>query len=159
LIAKSRTRNRTCIRCGSCCATYPCALAPDDLGEIAAFLGMSSANAFRRYLVLDYAAAPGGKLYYVCPARFGDRTGRVVDWDWAFESSPCIFLHGNSCAIEHVKPRGGRTFSCHLIRSTRRNRVVFGKRKAAKVWRGNPLLEQLLALAKTQPSSTHALPS
>jgi len=159
LTAKLRSRDRACVRCGGCCATYPCALAPDDLEQIAAFLGMSSAEVFRRYLVLDYTATSGRKLYYLCPARLGDRAGKVVDWDWAFESSPCIFLRGGGCAIEPVKPRGGRTFSCHLVTSTRRNRVIFGKRNAAKAWRGNPLLEQLLALAKAQPSSTRALPS
>ena len=159
MTANSRTRDRDCVRCGNCCATYPCALAPDDLEQIAAFLEMNSTEVFRRYLVLDYAAASGRKMYYVCPARFGDRTGRAVDWDWAFNSSACIFLRGDGCLIEPVKPRGGRTFSCHQISRTRRNRVIFGKKRATEAWRGNPMLKQLLALAKTQPSSTCALPS
>lgn len=149
MTANPRDKKGTCNRCGSCCATYPCALAPDDLGQIAAFFGMSSAEVFRRYLVLDYTAASGRKLYYLCPARLNDRAGKVVDWDWAFDSSPCIFLRGDGCAIEPVKPRGGRTFSCHLVTSTRRNRVIFGKRNAAEAWTGNPVLEQMLCLAKT----------
>ena len=157
MIAKSRIEKQTCNRCGTCCTTHPCALAPDDLGKIAFFLRMSCTDVFRRYLVLDYTIASGRKLRYLCPARVGDKPGRAVDWDWAFIGSPCIFLHGNSCAIEPVKPRGGRTYSCHMATNTRRNRVIFGKRDAAKAWRGNPVLEQLLSLAKTHPSNTDAL--
>jgi len=137
------------MRCGSCCATYPCALAPEDLERIAGFLGMSCTDVFRTYLVLDYAVVPDKKRYYACAARFSDKPGRIVDWDWAFKSSPCIFLRHDACAIEPVKPRGGRTFSCHLEYHTKRNRVIFGKRKAAKAWRGSPLLDQLIAVAET----------
>jgi Fe-S-cluster containining protein len=154
LTAESRTEKGTCIRCGGCCTTYPCALAPDDLGKIADFLGMSCADVFRRYLVLDYAAASGKKHFYVCPARVGDRTASFVDWDWAFASSPCIFLRDDSCAIQPVKPLGGRTFICDLATTTRAD-GIFGKRQAAKAWRGSSLLGELLTLAKTQASSGH----
>ena len=157
MTAKSRIRSPTCTRCGSCCATHPCALAPDDLEKIAAFLGTSCTDVFRRYLVLDYTLASGRKLHYLCPARVGDKPGRIVDWDWAFTRSPCTFLHGNSCAIEPVKPRGGKLFFCHLATNTGRNRVIFGKRNAARAWRRNSVLEQLLALAMTQASNTHDL--
>lgn len=151
MIAKSRIEKQTCNRCGTCCRTHPCALAPDDLGKIAFFLRMSRTDVFRRYLVLDYTIASSRKLRYLCPARVGDKPGRAVDWDWSFTGSPCIFLHGNSCAIEPVKPRGGRTFSCRLISRTGRNRVTFGKKRAAETWTGNPLLSELLTIAKTQP--------
>jgi hypothetical protein len=153
LSAKSPNQYRACTRCGSCCGTHPCALAPDDLRGIANFLGITCTDLFRRYLVLDYTLSSGRKLHYVCPGRFGDKCGTLVDWDWAFKSSPCIFLTGNSCGIEPVKPRGGRTFLCRLVTGAKRNRAVFGKRKAAEAWMGNPVLERLLAIAKAQPSS------
>jgi len=120
-------------------------MAPEDLMKLARFLGMSTAEAFKRYLILDYVLVSGQKRYYACPARVGDQPGGIVSSDWTFSDSPCIFLSDNSCKIEQAKPRGGKSFSCFLM-TGKRNRLGFGKRGAAEAWGRSQLLRELLRL-------------
>lgn len=143
----------SCLKCGTCCITHPCALAPSDLARIASFLHTTAQDLFRRYLVLDYVLAYGKKRYYVCPARKNEKAAKIVDWNWTFSGSPCIFLHENKCTIEPVKPRGGRTFVCRLMTFEKTNRVAYGKRTAAKDWGRNEMLKHFLSMAETGGSS------
>jgi Fe-S-cluster containining protein len=143
-----RPAYKACLRCDSCCMTHPCALAPSDLMRIAVFLGISSAELFRKYLVLDYDLTSGKRRYYACPARVGDEPGTIVPCTWTLANSPCVFLRDNSCTIEQVKPHGGRVFACRLMTASKRNRIGYGKKKAAKDWSRSRMLDQLMALAQ-----------
>jgi Fe-S-cluster containining protein len=138
---------RPCLRCGLCCATHPCALSPRDLDRISSFLGLSSDEAFRSYFVLDHARIAGRRHYYVSPARLNDEAGKLASPEWTFEDSPCVFLRGKDCAIEHVKPLGGRALSCRLMTGGARDRIRFGKRRAAMAWCREPSLKRLLSIA------------
>jgi hypothetical protein len=139
--------DRACLRCRSCCIAHPCALAPSDLIRIARFLGISSSELFRKYLVLDYVFASGSRHYYVCPARVGEEPGTIVASTWTFADSPCVFLRDNSCTVEPVKPRAGRAFLCRLMTGSNRDCIGYGKKTAAKDWSRSQILDQLLALA------------
>ena len=137
-------QGKSCLRCGICCKTHPCALAPDDLIKLARFLGTSSAEIFKRYLVLDYVFVSGEKRYYACPARASDQPGTIVASAWTFSDSPCVFLRDNICTVEQAKPRGGKSYSCVLM--TPKKSAAFGKMRAEKAWRGSQLLKELLCL-------------
>lgn len=140
---------RPCGRCGSCCTNYPCALSPGDLARISKFLCVTSPELFGRFLVLDYVLISDKKHYYVCPARKSDQPGKTVSLAWAFSDSPCIFLHRNRCGIEQVKPRGGRSMMCPLMRAEGDGNG-YGKQRAARDWGRSSALRGLLALAKHQ---------
>jgi Fe-S-cluster containining protein len=144
-------QSRICFGCGSCCIAHPCALAPLDMSKIADFLGVSIDSLFQRFLVLDFVEHSGRRRYYICPARKNDRAGTVVDGDWTFSSSPCIFLRDGKCSIEAVKPRGGRMYYCRYIAQSGRNMVRYGKKRAAKDWSRARLLRQLTSLASKRP--------
>lgn len=135
-----------CLGCAKCCVTHPCALEPEDLGTIANYLNLPEDELFARFLVLDYVESEGGKQYYVCPARKGDVTGTVVDRNWTFSDSPCIFLHNGRCSIQQVKPKGGRTYYCSLLTNTGHVAVGYGKKASANDWSGSPGLRRLLTV-------------
>jgi Fe-S-cluster containining protein len=123
-----------CFECAKCCFTQPCALEPEDLTKIANYLDLTEKELFNRFLVLDYVEAEGTKQYYVCPARKTDVPGRIVNPDWTFSDSPCIFLHQRRCSIQDVKPKGGRTYYCGLLTDTRKNVVAYGKKRSTRDW-------------------------
>lgn len=152
VLSEYQRENKTCLRCGSCCTTHPCALAPSDLIRIARFLGISSTELFRKYLVLDYVFASGSRHYYVCPARVGEELGAIVASTWTFADSPCVFLRDNSCTVEPVKPRGGRAFLCRLMTGSNHDCIAYGKKTATKDWSRSQILDQLLALATNHSS-------
>lgn len=143
---ETESKLESCLQCGKCCTTHPCALAPDDLAGIARFLSLSEESVFDRFLVLDYVADSGERHYYLCPARRGDKPGRIVTTDWPFLPSPCIFLSNNRCAIEEVKPRGGREFSCRLMTGSNHDLIRYGKKTAARDWNESSLLIRLLSM-------------
>ncbi|NVM28553.1 MAG: YkgJ family cysteine cluster protein [Candidatus Helarchaeota archaeon] len=125
-----------CKKCGQCCYTYPCALHPDDVPRIAAFLGISIKKTIARYLIWDFCADDTGRdVFYLCPKRKGD-LGLVADYRWAMERfRPCIFLSKDRlCRIHDVKPLGGR-LSWHLTSH-------YTKRDAVREWKDSPLLNK-----------------
>ena len=134
---------KPCSRCAKCCITHPCALAPNDLGKIADHFGLSKRELFMRFLVLDYVEVSGDRLYFVCPARKNDQAGVIVNSDWTFSDSPCVFLAGNECSIEDVKPEGGRRFCCSLMTRSNRNFIGYSKMKSASDWSKSHLVNNL----------------
>ena len=124
------------------------------MGNIARFLFLSEKGVFNRFLVLDYIVDSSEKRYYLCPARRGDRPGRIVTTDWPFLPSPCVFLSNSGCRIEEVKPRGGRELSCRLMTVSNYNLMGYSKKTAARDWNRSPLLNQLLSVAIKNESQT-----
>ena len=133
---------KSCQKCGKCCRAHPCALSPEDVRKIASHFRLTSEQLFKKYLVIDYVHRSNERLYYPCPARKGDKRGTIVSSNWALSDSPCIFLTSNRCAIEEVKPKGGRTLSCSLM-TLGRNQIGYGKTKATLDWNNN-LLKQMI---------------
>jgi Fe-S-cluster containining protein len=138
---------KSCSQCTKCCITHPCALAPSDLGEIADHFNLREEELFRRYLVLDYVETGGKRQYYVCPARKNDRPGTIVELGWTFSDSSCIFLNGQACSIQEVKPKGGKTLYCSLMMNSNRNLVGYGKVISARDWNRTNILKVLLNVA------------
>lgn len=138
--------SRNCQRCGKCCRTHPCAISPEDLPRIAAYLGLADEQLFKKYLVIDYVQESNRRLYYLCAARSGDVPGKMVPSNWTFSESPCVFLKSDSCLIEEVKPKGGRTLSCRLM-TLGVNHIRYGKGKAVLDWNNNHFLKQMLPRA------------
>ena len=136
-----------CSGCTKCCVTHPCALEPKDLASIARHLGVSEKGLFNQFLVLDYVEKAGLRQYYVSPARKADTPGTIVNPDWAFSESPCIFLNGTSCSIQRAKPRGGTTYYCRLLTSSGQEQVGYSKKKSAADWSTTIVLKELLELA------------
>jgi Fe-S-cluster containining protein len=117
------------------------------LANIARFLSLSEEGAFNRFLILDYVVDSEERRYYLCPARRGDRPGRIVTTDWPFFPSPCVFLSNNRCRIEEVKPRGGRELFCRLMTGLNHDLIGYTKKRATRDWNESPLLIQLLSMA------------
>jgi len=136
-----------CFECAKCCFTQPCALEPEDLRNIANYLNLTQIEFFNRFLVLDYVETEGAKQYYVCPARKTDLPGRIVDPDWTFSDSPCIFLQQSRCSIQDVKPKGGRTYYCGLLTGTAQNIVAYGKKRSVRDWSQESGLKKLVNIA------------
>ena len=108
---------------------------------------------------MDYIVDSGEKRYYLCPARRGDRPGRIVTTDWPLLPSPCVFLSNDNCRIEEVKPKGGRELSCRLMNGSNHNLMRYSKKTAARDWTGSPLLNQLFSVAIKNESLTSKLGS
>jgi len=137
----------SCFECAKCCFTQPCALEPKDLTKIANYLDLTEIELFNQFLVLDYVEAKGTKQYYLCPARKTDVPGRIVQADWTFSDSPCIFLDRTRCSIQDVKPRGGRTYYCGLLTDKAQSVVAYGKKRSATDWGKDERLKKLLRVA------------
>jgi len=106
---------------------------------------------------LDYIVHSGEKRYYLCPARRGDRPGRIVTTDWPLLSSPCVFLSNNRCRIDEVKPRGGRELSCRLMTVWNHDLKRYSKKTAARDWSQSTLLNRLFSVAIKNESQTSKL--
>lgn len=124
------------------------------MANVAHFLSLSEEEVFNRFLVLDYIVDSSEKRYYLCPARKGDRPGRIVTTEWPFLPSPCIFLSNNRCGIEKVKPMSGRELFCRLMTASNYDRTGYGKNRAASDWNRSPVLNQLLSAAIQNKSET-----
>ena len=82
-----------CTRCGECCKANPCLLEEADVQRIADHLGMPRDDFVRTKLDVERH----GDKFAVRPKR---------------NARGCIFLKGNDCGINRVKPKGGREFEC-----------------------------------------------
>ena len=136
-----------CSGCAKCCSAHPCALEPDDLEKIGRFLGLSEGELFNRYLVIDYIETQRGKQFYICPARKADKPGTLVEPNWTFSDSPCIFLNGTVCSIQDAKPRGGSAYYCRLLTNSAHGVTGYGKKRSAKDWARRPVLREFLSQA------------
>jgi Fe-S-cluster containining protein len=82
-----------CNRCGQCCKDSPCLLEESDIDRIAAHLRMDREEFVRTKLDVQ----PVDRMGAVKPKR---------------NERGCIFLKGNDCGINRVKPKGGRDYEC-----------------------------------------------
>lgn len=103
---------QNCCRSGVCCWRRPGALSPDDVGRIAAALGVTPRELFANYLVVDTLF---GKTV-VLPRRKHQAAlaGSLLPWRETYSlESPCVWLgDGNSCEVQDVKPTACAAFRC-----------------------------------------------
>jgi len=105
---------QACCRSAVCCWRRPGELHPDDVPRIAAHLGLTPQELFRRWLVVDKI---NGRLV-VLPRRVHQQelAGHYVPLRETYSlASPCVFLvpqEQNACRIHEVKPYGCRNFEC-----------------------------------------------
>ena len=101
----------SCQRSGVCCWRRPCDLYPGDPERLAAYLGLTVEETFRRHLVVDYFK---GRLR-VLPRR-GQQTGGVyLSDDETYDiDTPCTFLVDRACAVHDAKPTGGAAWHCGM---------------------------------------------
>lgn len=150
-----------CKRCGFCCTRMPCGLIPEDVGEIAKYLGISEDELVENYLIIDYYLGGGdedGVMYYLAPRRKDDEHFKIAEHAWAFNRySPCIFLDSEDsvddilrddfgkiklCKIHDVKPYAGKMGECD-------NGI--SKLEIARLWKdglGAKLMQKYLRKAK-----------
>lgn len=103
----------TCQRSGVCCWRRPCDLHPGaDVPRLAAFLGLSPAELFRDYLVVDTGPDDGFRL---SPRRADQDGGSFLSASetWSL-SAPCVFLEPGGCRVHAAKPTGGAQWSCAM---------------------------------------------
>lgn len=102
----------SCCRSGRCCWTGPCELNPLDPPRIAAHLGITEADLFAQYLVVDERLhGPGLR---VIPRRKQWPGGVFLTNEETFDAdTPCVFLgDDNGCQNHDAKPTGGAFYKC-----------------------------------------------
>jgi Fe-S-cluster containining protein len=83
-----------CNQCGECCRRSTCHIDEKDVPRIAKFLGVSRGQFMKQYVTI-----------------FIPRRGSAAVKP-KMTATGCTFLVGNQCALQPVKPRGGREFEC-----------------------------------------------
>jgi Fe-S-cluster containining protein len=153
------TKTEPCHQCGKCCIAHPCALAPDDVANIARFLSFIRRGIIQSIPSFGLHCRFWREALLPMPRKERRQTRKNCHKDWPLLSSPCVFLSNNRCTIEEVKPRGGRELSCRLMTASNYDLKGYGKKTAARDWTGSPLLNQLFSVAMKNESQTSMLGS
>jgi Fe-S-cluster containining protein len=102
-----------CIRCGWCCTSGTCRPTPDELEDIALFLGLSVHDAIQKYFAIDKRS--WDNIYYLKPVGVNTKhlSGKFIPADETFNEGRCIFLdQDNLCTIYDVRPKAARLAKC-----------------------------------------------
>jgi Fe-S-cluster containining protein len=89
-----QTGEKHCNGCGHCCRAGTCHLVETDVPRIATHLGITPSELARDYL-----------------EGFKPAHGRVAVKP-RMTLTGCVFLKGNDCGIQAVKPKGGVDYEC-----------------------------------------------
>ncbi len=130
-----------CQKCGFCCNKRPCITAPQELEEIAKFLGLSVEEIINTYFCVD---RDKNKLVYVKPAGINQRhlIGKMLGWGDTYNKGKCIFLlDNNRCAIYEVRPAKAKVYECWCDYEDEEVNVHLDKVGAdlVKAWSNKPL--------------------
>jgi len=102
-----------CCRSGACCHWSPPQLTPEDVRRLAAHFGLQSRDFVARYCTL---AEPGYEPENEGAglARYGDRTGVVLDDEETWSGEPCILFDREAwgCSVHEIKPYGCASWGC-----------------------------------------------
>jgi Fe-S-cluster containining protein len=113
LLSAKRLGLKECQRCGFCCITISCIPRPDEIETIAKFLGLTSTELVRKYMVI-YKLTDSN--YFLMWAKEGqdDITGTLLPYDRALDKSYCIFFDKETkvCKIYPVRPLEARDWNC-----------------------------------------------
>lgn len=111
----------SCQRSGYCCWKRPCDLYPGDVERLAAFLGLSVEETFKRYLIVD----EWDDKLHLLPRRGQQVGGRYLTSLETFDiDTPCVFLDtsegaDNACKVHAAKPTGGAHWHCAMSAAER----------------------------------------
>lgn len=117
-----------CKKCGSCCQNLPGFFEPDRddlLLQVADYLGIAKEELKEKYLIKDYRAPFGKKVWFWTP-RMVSKDGKplLLDENCSLEEYPqkaeqlgkagghCIFYHNQKCSIHPVKPITCQIYNC-----------------------------------------------
>lgn len=117
-----------CKQCGSCCKHLPGFFLPNGeelLVEVAKHLNISLENLKENYLLLDYRAPFGKKVWFWTPRMIDSSGNPLVPEDHCSleeypkkaeeigrEGGHCIFYSNNQCLIQPVKPLTCKIYNC-----------------------------------------------
>lgn len=110
-----------CQRSGVCCWRRPCDLVPGDVERLAAHLGITPAETFLEYLVVDEF---GGELRLL-PRRGQQAGGHYLTTRETYQiDTPCVFLDGKTCRVHDAKPTGGARWHCAMSEAETRSLIA-----------------------------------
>jgi len=101
-----------CVKCGFCCYYRPCIPTPEELIEIAKFLGLSVKEAIKKHFCVD---TRDDEIFYVKPAGINqlDMLGCYIPCYRTFNEGKCVFLDDNNlCKIYPVRPNTAKMGKC-----------------------------------------------
>lgn len=101
-----------CVQCGLCCWRKTCEVGPKDLAPIAAHLGVTEAEVFKTYLVVDSAPA-GFTGFLLRPRLMNQQAGSYLTAKETFDTGQCSLMDAEGkCSIHKVKPGSARAYAC-----------------------------------------------
>lgn len=113
-----RLKLKECQRCGFCCMSIICVPKPDEMEAIAEYLGITSSELARRYMVIDFIDGH----YLLRFAREGqeDIAGTYPNYKRWFDHGYCIFYdkENKTCKIYPVRPLEARDWNCWEVKSS-----------------------------------------
>ncbi|MBA7703777.1 hypothetical protein ES703_112571 [subsurface metagenome] len=109
---------KECQRCGFCCMFMTCVPRPDEIEPIAKFLGLTSTEFAKKYMVIDKFVETN---YILRIAKEGqeDIAGTHFPEERWFDRGYCIFFdkENKKCKIYPVRPQDAREWKCWDVKS------------------------------------------
>ena len=109
-----------CQQCGWCCAKRTCVPVPDELPQIAKYLGLSVDEMIETYMVGDTQWGNSDhKRYFLRWAnteQVGSGAGYFLDWHATYDKGDCVLYDSQerACRIWPVRPRDAQGQACWL---------------------------------------------
>ena len=104
---------KECQRCSFCCIFLTCVPRPDEIEPIARFLGLTTTELVKKYMVIDKFV---NTHYYLGWAKEGqeDITGNFLTQERMFDLGYCILFdkENKGCKIYPVRPQEARDVNC-----------------------------------------------
>jgi len=104
---------KECQRCGYCCIFLTCVPKPDEIEPIAKFLGLTTKELVRRYMLIDRFI---NTHYFLRWAKEGQQgiTGKFLSEERVLDKGYCILYdkETKSCRIHPVRPLEARDVNC-----------------------------------------------
>ncbi len=119
---------KSCQRCGYCCLGVTCVPKPDEVEPIAGFLGLSTAELIKRYMLVDKFDDSNYFLRFANEKQ-QDITGAYLPPARWFDRGYCIFYdqRNRACGIYPVRPFEARDWNCWDVKAA--------YIKAANLWK------------------------
>jgi len=121
-----------CADCRAACTNSPGWFAPQEVLRLAAHLGLSVEECFRRHLAVGVTHMPDGSLRHgVMPhkLRDGKKPGSVWSLDELARPGRCVFFDRGRCTIHPVRP-----WECARMIHGPRHRAVKLRHEVVALW-------------------------
>ena len=105
-----------CQQCGFCCLRKPCIPTPEELMNVAGYLGLTPARLVETKMVIDVRV--DGGIYYPIWAQETqlDLLGKFLPYYRTYDFGYCIMFsrETGACLIHSVRPKAARTAHCWI---------------------------------------------